>query len=285
MGINSQSRNSFEFTDKHKTPTTMKFALVAAATGAGIASASLASLNKNIAAQFKNGTESRAFVGEPERGLEAINGYGCWCYLDNEWRDADQKLINRPSILAHGQVVDTIDEACRALINAYKCIEMDAEANGDFDCDAQSVPYDAYNSFQSTVSLEVYCNRENVGLCAINACIAEGAFTFMYRDYFIGNPIIGDITSVEGYNVAHTHASNNGGTFDPAVECQGIPNPVGSDKECCGDFALQSRKPFRLYSGFTTRSCCSNQVLNNELNKCCAIGTDAENVVDINDNC
>merc|ERR1711935_1209979 len=107
----------------------------------------------------------------------------------------------------------------------------------------------------------------------------------MYRDYFIGNPIIGDITAVEGYNVAHTHASNNGGTFDPAVECQGIPNPVGSDKECCGDYALMSRKPFRLYSGFTTRSCCSNQVINDELNKCCDVGTAAiptpelENVV------
>jgi len=260
----------------------MKLAIVAAA-GAGIASASMASLSANIASLHRsqnNTSNARAFVGNVALALEPINGYGCWCYLDDTWRDANQVLINRPAILAHGQVVDDIDESCRALINSYKCIEMDAEANGIVDCDAQSVPYEPFVFFNGITSLEDDCNARNTGECAINACIAEGAFTLRYLEFMLPGRSLADSPD---YNVAHTHASKGvaGGNFDPEVECPGIPNPVGSDKECCGDHALLTRKPYRLYSGFTTRSCCGGEVINNELNKCCP--NDA--VIDINDSC
>jgi len=279
MGTNSQSRKSFELTNKKAS--TMKFAIVAAA-GAGIASASMASLNNNVAAlhRSQNSTNPRAFVGLIEQGFEPINGYGCWCYLDDTWRDANQVLINRPAILAHGQVVDGLDESCKSLINAYKCIEMDAEANGIEDCDAQSVVYNPFSYFTAQTTLEVECANTNTGECAVNACIAEGAFTLRYLEYMIQTK---SITEDAEYNVAHVHASRNiaGGTFDPVVECPGIPNPVGSDKDCCGDHTLLSRKPFRLYSGFTTRSCCAGEVINNELLRCCA----NTNSIDINDSC
>jgi len=175
-------------------------------------------------------------------------------------------LINRPAILAHGQTVDPIDESCRDLINAYKCIEMDAEANGDFDCDAQAVSYTPYNFFSAETDLETECTASNTGDCAINACIAEGAFTLRYLSFVGINPP--SIATSADFDTDHVHVSN-GGTFDPEVECPGIPNPVGSDKDCCGDYSLLTRKPYRLYSGFTTRSCCSGEIINNELDQCC----------------
>ena len=262
----------------------MKFAIVAAA-GAGIASASMASLNNNIASlqRSQNVSNPRAFVGNIALGLEPINGYGCWCYLDDTWRDSNQVLINRPAILAHGQVVDPIDESCRSLINAYKCIEMDAEANG-IECDAQSVEYNPFNSFGAITDLSEQCEFSNVGECAQNACKAEGAFTIRYFALLV----TGSITSHPDYNVAHVHNTRGvaGGIFDPEVECPGIPNPVGSDKECCGAFEELTRKPYRLYSGFTTRGCCAGEVINQELMQCCA-DTDLnfQGVTDINEQC
>ena len=268
----------------------MKFAIVAAAAGAGIASASMASLNNNIAAlqRSQNVSNPREFAGNIKLGLEPINGYGCWCYLDDTWRDANQVLINRPAILAHGQIVDPIDESCRSLINAYKCIEMDAEANGIEDCDAQSVEYTPFNFFSaaslSPASIETDCDANNIGECAQNACKAEGAFTMLYLQLLLTN----SITDSPDYNVAHVHNTRGvvGGTFDPEINCSGIPNPVGSDKECCGAFEELTRKPYRLYSGFTTRGCCAGEVINQELMQCCA-DTDLnfQGVTDINEQC
>jgi hypothetical protein len=251
----------------------MKTAIFAAATGAGIASASMASLSANIMslARSQNATgraSPRAFQGFVADAFEPINGYGCWCYLDDTWRDANQVLINRPAILAHGQVVDDLDEACRDLINSYKCIEMDAEANGITDCDAQAVPYTPYNFFSSQTDLETECFSSNAagGECAQNACIVEGAFTLRYLQHVGVNAP--SITTHADFNAAHVH-NTKGGSFDPEVECPGIPNPVGSDKECCGMHTMLTRKPYRLYSGFTTRSCCNGEVINNELDQCC----------------
>merc|ERR1711972_910922 len=127
--------------------TTMKLVATAFSAVFGIASASMESLHASINAAMaaRANRTGRAFTGAVANGFEPINGYGCWCYLDATWRDEDQQLINRPSILAHGKVVNDLDASCRDLINSYKCIEMDAEANGITDCDAQAVEYNPYN--------------------------------------------------------------------------------------------------------------------------------------------
>ena len=256
----------------------MKTAVFAAA-GLGLANASMRSLLGNIEkyTSTQANKTGRAFTGQVANGFEPINGYGCWCYLDDTWRDANQVLINRPAILAHGKVVNDLDASCRDLINSYKCIEMDAEANGVTDCDAQAVPYDGF-SFGLGADLVNECTTKNAGdECATNACIVEGAFTLRYINFFgFGAP---SITTHADYDADFVHTSK-GGVFDPEVNCPGIPNPVGSDKECCGEHALLTRHPYRLYSGFTTRSCCSGEVINNELNQCCS-GV----VFDINDSC
>ena len=84
----------------------------------GVTDASMSSLFANI--ESVNVTRNydpnlrrgpgRAFKGSIANAFELINGYGCWCYLDDTWRDANQVLFNRPAILAHGQVVDA---SCR----------------------------------------------------------------------------------------------------------------------------------------------------------------------------
>ena len=57
-------------------------------------------------------------------------------------------------------------------------------------------------------------------------------------------------------------------TFDPDTECTGIHNPVISETECCGEYT-EGRRPFRVSSGLTTRSCCSNTVINHLIQECC----------------
>jgi len=271
----------------------MKTAIFFAA-GAGIASASMASLNANLMSlrRSQNATgriSEREFVGFVANSFEAINGYGCWCYLDDTWRDENQVLINRPAILAHGQVQDGLDESCRDLINSYKCIEMDAEAAGMDDCSAQSVDYEPYNFFSSQTDVETECIAQNsgrasngVGNCAVNACIVEGTFTMRFIGY-VGTGLQPSITTHPEYNAANRHQSK-GGSFDPIATCPGVPNPVGSDKQCCGDNTLLTRKPYRLYSGFTTRSCCAGTVINNELDQCC-VNNGQESVVGISEQC
>ena len=262
----------------------------------GAANASMNSLLANIENVIKaqnitrgNGRApvggAREFKGSVANAFEPMNGYGCWCYLDDTWRDANQVLINRPAILAHGQVVDDLDASCRDLINSYKCIEMDAEANGITDCDAQAVDYIPYN-FLGGQDINVECANSNSGNeCAANACIVEGAFTLKYIAY-VGD-LAPSLTTHPDFNPDHVHNNNafSAGTFDPEVSCPGIPNPVGSDKECCGEFALLTRHPYRLYSGFTTRSCCQNTVINNELTQCCPTESSSPGPLDINETC
>lgn len=113
----------------------MKLVVTTLSTAAfGIAYASLESLRANIQQvvnkRFNQTDQLRAFQGDVANGFDPINGYGCWCYLDGRWRNQ-----------AKSEVVDDMDASCRDLINSYKCIEMDAWANGIEDCDAQAVPY------------------------------------------------------------------------------------------------------------------------------------------------
>lgn len=272
----------------------MKYLLAAGAT-LGLTSASLASLNANAARmmQAANATRTargqRAFVGNVETLFNPINGYGCWCYLDSEWRDQNQVAINRASIQAHGQTVDAIDESCKDLINSYKCIEMDAEAQGIFDCDAQAVEYIPYNFFSQQTGIVDECSSTNAvaslpgvvpatagGFCAIQTCIVEGTFTMRYLTQLTAlvlDPSSKPMTLLDDYDATHAHIGNNAGTangiFDPEVECPGIPNPVGSQKQCCGEHVSLSRHPFRLTTGFTTRACCGTTVINEEEHQCC----------------
>merc|ERR1712178_407525 len=160
---------------------------------------SIVSLQQNIQNYLnsKNTTTPlRAFAGFIQSSFEPISEYGCWCYLDT----------NRPTASAHGPVVDSIDESCRDLINAYKCIEID-----EIDCDAQQVSYIPYNFFSSETDLETECQIQN-------------------------SP---------DYSSDFVHVSK-GGSFDPEINCpSGAKASAPSEIECCGEYAILTKKPFR----------------------------------------
>ena len=165
---------------------------------------------------------------------------------------------------AHARPVDEIDQRCKTLIGGYKCATMDSELNNEDDCDAQAVSYTTFNFFASSAeNLEADCIILNPGsVCAQRACQIEGLFTLPFISLFF--------TGIESSplfdaNFVHTSA---GGTFDPAVECAGLFNPVRSQSECCGKYS-EGRRPFRLDSGFTTRSCCTDTVINDLIQECC----------------
>jgi len=104
--------------------------------------------------------------------FDAIVGYGCWCFLDPESEYRQN---------ARGKPVDQIDSACKNLINGYKCATMDAEDNGEDDCDAQTVSYNSFNFFTGdpTLDLEADCISFNPdSVCAQRACQIEGLFTY-----------------------------------------------------------------------------------------------------------
>ena len=160
--------------------------------------------------------------------------------------------------------MDGIDEHCRTLVEGYKCATIDSETNNEEDCDAQTVSYNTFNFFASSPeNLETDCIALNPGsVCAQRACQIEGLFTLT----FFGFTFSGIETSPL-FDANHVHISA-GGTFDPEVECAGLANPVRSATECCGSYH-EGRKPFRLDSGFTTRSCCTDTIINDFIQECC----------------
>jgi len=194
---------------------------------------------------------NRQFQGLIAPWIEDIDNYGCWCYFDDGLYRTE----------AHSPPQDDIDEKCRLLINGYKCAEHDALERGE-ECDAQTVIYTPYNFFTSVTDLETDCNQNNADICQRDACIIEGSFTLEFFDrFFLG---------IE-FDPALKHVSVSG-PFDPQVECVGIPNPTASERSCCGTFNIANggRVLFRHDTGFTTRSCCGNDVINNLINDCCS---------------
>jgi len=200
------------------------------------------------------GSNERAFSGQVASFLEPINGYGCWCYLDDTYRE-----------LAHARPVDTLDDTCRELINGYKCATMDAEDASEVECDAQQIVYSQFNFFgREEEHLEEDCASLNpLDVCAQRACMIEALFVFHIGTHLFFSGV--DTRADYDPNMVHI---SKGGPFDPAVECVGINNPVRSQSECCGSYGI-GRKPYRVDSGFTSRSCCANEVYNKLIHECC----------------
>ena len=74
-----------------------------------------------------NNSELRRITGEPSVYLETINGYGCWCYFDENWTKAK------------GKAQDSIDKECQQLIKGYRCLNLEYP-----DCDVMSFDYVPY---------------------------------------------------------------------------------------------------------------------------------------------
>merc|ERR1711972_706795 len=96
--------------------TTMKLVATAFSAVFGIASASMESLHASINAAMaaRANRTGRAFTGTVANGFEPINGYGCWCYLDAEWRDEEKQQSihssSRQSRRRYGRFLPRLDQ-------------------------------------------------------------------------------------------------------------------------------------------------------------------------------
>lgn len=85
-----------------------------------------------------------------------IRNYGCYCYV----HDGNRKIGQRNDLISHPVVpLDAMDEACRAVARAQRCIDID-ENNGRFPenkCHLGST----YKWYHDTNTNTIICNDEN----------------------------------------------------------------------------------------------------------------------------
>lgn len=187
--------------------------------------------------------------------IEAINGYGCWCYFQDAHGNG------------RGSPVNEVDEQCKILQDGYSCIIMDAEEEGD-DC---TNPWDEkYNSAtglglmttdENNDSLEdalrFKCKKANrKNNCAARTCMVENYFVIRLVRLFLHGVKFDP-------SVKHTL-----GSFDPKADCP-IKDGVKSEKECCGEYPL--RFPYKTLFG--DRACCGERTYNTAIMMCCDDGS------------
>jgi hypothetical protein len=219
------------------------FTAIVAALGARTAHAGLAQIHDGLMGLNElaaaNGTENRAFEGFIAGFMNAINGYGCWCYFGEGIGSGK------------GPVQDSVDAECKVLAHGYKCVGIDALERGET-CDPITKDYTPYNFFSATTDLEVDCATGlNAGdQCAIDMCIVEGRMTLAFFNQFFGPGITFDPT------LSHPDGQVNQGPFDPEVECAVVPTGFGQTAlSCCGQYQT-NRFPFKTEDG--TRDCCDS---------------------------
>jgi len=180
--------------------------------------------------------------------FESFNGYGCWCYFEDEHGQG------------RGQAVDEVDQLCHELANGYDCAMMDTNN--------VCVPWEvSYVSGMGGGFNGIMTNCETFNpnsACGQTACKIEGFFVQkMFNQIMMGN----------GVNPAY-HNSN----FDAASECVTYLGGGPADKECCGVHPW--RKPFHTRGG--ANACCADttteaKIYNTLSHDCCFDGEVREN--------
>lgn len=187
--------------------------------------------------------------------IQSINGYGCWCYFQD----------NHGS--GRGLPVNEVDNQCKILHDGYTCILMDAEFESQ-NCTPWDVQYnsatglglladDSERNSSLEEALRLKCKRANKkSNCAARACMVENYFVVrMFRLFLQG--VTFDPT------VKHSI-----GIFDPKKDCP-IKDGLKSDKACCGDYPL--RFPYKSLNG--DRGCCVDKTFNAAALVCCEDGS------------
>lgn len=219
--------------------------------------------------------------------LDNINGYGCWCYFDEEDHGKGK-----------GQPVNELDRLCRVLHDGYDCIEMD-----DPLCQAHTIEHEveypppipnAWADEADYPDLEAKCSTANSGdECTTRACMIESYFMAELLKMYIAT----DFSNAQLYgaggplDAAYRH--NNG--FDPAESCMTVnvnlngpfsgatgtggdggagtnvgPPAVASGgsntRQCCGVYPTR----FPYHTEYGTRGCCGQKSYDASLLSCCS---------------
>lgn len=182
--------------------------------------------------------------------LEPLFGYGCWCFFGRI-----------DSNLGRGPPVDQYDAVCQKLTLCYRCIFVDAENEGDEDCDPFTADFNASIDLNSLFNgggvqnATTSCKTDNQNACQWRTCsCAMTMITSFFNLSF-------DSQNVYDDNLRH----KNG--FDYQLECpmQG----KSEDRQCCGYYPSR-----RTYDRKSTRACCHEKSIFNPLRHvCCDDGT------------
>lgn len=175
--------------------------------------------------------------------LDAIWGYGCWCYFQDEHGQGQ------------GAAQNFVDRHCQILHHGYSCIKMDAADENDPDCE----PFvEDYNTIQvlgnNEFALEADCEAKNAGNnCAIRSCAVESFFVLnIFNDFFSGK-------------LFDPSLKHDLGQFDPFDVCPRNAPKDNSPWECCGDYP--KRFPYKTRMG--QRACCGQNTYDTTVLMCC----------------
>lgn len=190
--------------------------------------------------------------------ISSIDGYGCWCYFQEEHGSG------------RGSPVNKVDELCKILQDGYSCILMDADDEGEGGCVPWDVKYnsatglgllasDNDNNSSLEDALRFKCKLKNKkSNCAARACMVENYFVVSLVKLFL---------SGDRFNDSLLHSKKK---FDPIEGCP-VKTRIGDPvtKECCGLYPV--RFPYRHRNG--DRSCCVDKTYRTDLMVCCADGS------------
>ena len=167
----------------------------------------------------------------------ALNGYGCFCSAGSNWS------------YGVGQPVDEVDDRCRKVHLAYKCLkQVDSPA-----CDVENQVYIATsggnanplavcNGIQSFIS-ERLKNENFDEDCAVRKCAIEVSFQQFLLDRAVTPGVSLDAQHVRD-DTEYTDKEGNTfqGTFDYKSTCYSETGPGRELEFCCGKYPF--RKPF-----------------------------------------
>jgi len=192
--------------------------------------------------------------------IEKINGYGCWCYFQDDHGKGKGTVINK------------VDQVCKHLHEGYECAIRDGVDEGDFNCVPWTVDYNpgithgsnsiSNNSGESAMQGE--CKTKNPdNNCAYRACMVEVFFVLNFVELFLSGNV---------FDPKPAHALG----FNPDVKCpiEHAQNNRNAEISCCGGYPL--RATYRSVNG--NRGCCGNKTHNAFLTVCCE-NDDGENVI------
>jgi len=193
--------------------------------------------------------QTRSFASAwGQKLIESIDGYGCWCYFQEDHGNGRGKPINQ------------MDQRCKQLHDAYECILMDT----DNTCIPWDVEYgsatglgigaDEPGNDAFLYAIRKGCDKNNKkDECARMACKVEGYFVVnMFMDYL--DAVVFDPTLLHSL-----------GMFNPKDECPIDGGIQIEGKECCGEYPI--RFPFKTLNG--DRACCFQKTYNTNLKTCC----------------
>lgn len=200
----------------------------------------LASLPFFTNAVFRKFTQTSDFFSivptslDESNFIKRIQQYGCYCYPN---------LRNNP-LTGQGPPVDDIDAACQRYQKCRKCLEIQIDA--DMNWDALNYKYDS-DDLDNGILTCTNSDDQKQKLCLCDKEFAEGLAA------------VGDFDGIYDLNFwlnkKHVGAQQKAGnpTFDYENTCRGLSSGVGPADSCCG-----TEYPFVFPYNSDGKSCCAN---------------------------